>query len=193
VTTFFLVRHAAHEFQDQRLVGRMPGIGLAEAGLSQVEALRGHFRTVLLDRVSSSPLPRARVTAEALGRPVEVEDALNEVNYGSWTGLRPVDLTDDPNWRMWNRQRGSARVPGRESMVEVQDRVVGLVARLSRRLPDGQIALVSHGDVLRAALLFYLGMPIGEFARLTVDPGSVSQLRVEPWAATLVRLNQTTF
>jgi broad specificity phosphatase PhoE len=193
VTTFFLVRHAAHEFQDQRLVGRMPGIGLAEAGLRQVEALRGHFRTVPLDRVGSSPLPRARATAEALGRPVEVEDTLNEVDYGSWTGMRPVDLADDPNWRMWNRQRCSARIPGGESMVEVRDRVVGLVERLGRSLPDGRIALVSHRDVLRAVLLFHLGMPIGEFALLTVDPGSVSQLRVEPWGATLVRLNQTTF
>ena len=54
-------------------------------------------------------------------------------------------------------------------------------------------SLVSHGDVLRAILAFYLGMPLDFLARLAVDPGSVSQLIVQPWGPTLVQLNRTGF
>jgi len=78
-------------------------------------------------------------------------------------------------------------------MQEVQDRAVGAIQRLRRELRDAKVALVTHGDVLRAILAFYLGMPLDLLGRLTVDPGSVSHLIVQPWGPTLVELNQTSF
>ena len=193
MTSLYLVRHAAHVLQDQILVGRLPRIELSEAGLRQIEGLRRHFRTVPLDVIRTGPLHRARATAGELGAPVEVDDALNEIDYGEWTGHPPAQLSSDPAWRDWNVNRGAARVPGVESMQEVQDRAVEVVERLRRDRPDARVALVSHGDVLRAILVFYLGMPLDHLARLTVDPGSVTQLIVEAWGPTLVCLNQTNF
>jgi broad specificity phosphatase PhoE len=193
MTSLYLVRHGAHVLQDQVLVGRLPGIELSDEGRRQVEALRGYFRTIPLDAVRSGPLHRARATADALAPAVEVNDALDEIDYGEWTGRDLGELGADPAWQAWNTLRGTARVPGGEGMQEVQDRAVALVERLRQEFCDAQVALVSHGDVLRAILAFYLGMPLDLLARLTVDPGSVSHLIVQPWGPTLVQLNRTSF
>ncbi|MFL5334601.1 MAG: histidine phosphatase family protein [Geminicoccaceae bacterium] len=193
MTSFYLVRHGAHVLQDQVLVGRSPGIELSDAGRRQVEALARYFRTIPLDVVRSGPLHRARTTADALTAEVEVDDAMDEIDYGEWTGRDPAELGADPAWRAWNAQRGAARVPAGESMQEVQNRAVGAVQRLRRELRDAKVALVTHGDVLRAILVFYLGMPLDLLGRLTVDPGSVSHLVVQPWGPTLVELNRTSF
>lgn len=193
MTSLYLVRHAAHVLQDQVLVGRLPNIELSEVGRRQVDGLRRHFRTVPLDVVRTGPLHRARATANKLEAPVEVDDALNEIDYGEWTGRRPAQLSSDPAWRDWNVKRGAARVPGGESMQEVQDRAVEVVECLRRDRSNTRVALVSHGDVLRAILVFYLGMPLDYLARLTVAPGSATLLVVKPWGPTLVCLNQTNF
>jgi probable phosphoglycerate mutase len=76
-------------------------------------------------------------------------------------------------------------------MVEAQTRVVGLVERLRRKHPDGRVVLVSHADVIRALLLHGLGLPLDQFLRIEVEPGSVSVLQVEDWGARLLRLNDT--
>jgi broad specificity phosphatase PhoE len=193
MTSLYLVRHGTHVLQDQVLVGRLPGIELSDEGRRQVEALRGYFRTIPLDAVRSGPQHRARATADALSAEVEPDNALDEIDYGEWTGRDPAELGAEPAWQAWNALRGTARVPGGESMQDVQDRAVAMVQHLCRELCDARVALVSHGDVLRAILAFYLGMPLDFLARLAVDPGSVSQLIVQPWGPTLVQLNRTSF
>ena len=190
MTVFYLVRHAAHEVQDARLVGRMPGIGLGAEGQAQLQVLRAAFAPLKLHAARCGPLERARLTAAVLPVRCPVEPALDEVDYGHWTGSTIAELDGDPAWIAWNERRRTARVPGGESMAEVQERVVGLIERLRAELPDGSVALVSHGDVIRAALLHYLGLSLDLFARIAVEPGRFAVLQVEPWGATLLGLNQ---
>lgn len=190
MTVFYLVRHAAHEVQDAKLVGRLPGVRLGLEGVAQLQVLRAAFAEVKLDAARCGPLERARVTAEALPVPCPVEPALDEVDYGRWTGCTIAELEGDPVWIAWNERRHTARVPGGESMAEVQARVVGVIERFRTKLPEGSVALVSHGDVIRAALLHYLGLSLDLFSRIAVEPGRFAVLRVEPWGATLLGLNQ---
>src|SRR5215203_6843088 len=122
MATIFLVRHAAHDRVDRVLCGRMPGVGLGEAGRRQAEALARRFADAAVDAVWTSPLDRARETAEPiagrLGLPVRTSDGLAEIDFGAWTGLPFDALRDDPRWRRWNEARGSERPPPGESMGE---------------------------------------------------------------------------
>jgi len=52
------------------------------------------------------------------------------------------------------------------------------------------VVLVSHADVIKAALLYHLGLPLDAHARFDVDPASISTLAVGDWGAKVIRLNE---
>jgi broad specificity phosphatase PhoE len=189
VTIFHLVRHGAHVRQGMELAGRTPGLGLSDLGLRQLGFLRRQLAGRRLSAVRSGPLERAVATARCFGLPVEVSAALDEVDFGQWTGRHPAELSDDPRWRHWNTHRSTGRIPGGETMVAVEERAVGLIGELATGGHGGEIVLVTHGDVIRAVLLHFLGMNLDHWARLSVDPGSLSTLQVANCGACLTRLN----
>jgi broad specificity phosphatase PhoE len=55
---------------------------------------------------------------------------------------------------------------------------------------EGSVVLVSHGDVIKAALLYYLGMPIDAYCRFETEPASISTLAVGDWGSKVLRLNE---
>jgi broad specificity phosphatase PhoE len=191
MTVFYLVRHAAHATQGERLVGRVPGARLGELGRRQLRFLRERLAGLPIEAVHSGPLERAEETARALGLPVTIAPELDELDYGDWTGCSVEELAGDLAWEAWNRFRTGTRIPGGETMLQVQARSVGLVQRLQAEHPSGRVVLVSHGDVIRAVLLHYLGLSLDLFARVEINPGSLSVLAVEPWGARVLLLNQT--
>jgi probable phosphoglycerate mutase len=193
--TVFLVRHAAHDRVDRVLCGRLPGVGLGEAGRRQAEALARRFAAGGgVDAVWTSPLGRARETAESiagrLGLPVRVSDALCEIDFGAWTGQAFDALRDDPRWRRWNEARGSERPPGGESMTEAQTRAAAEVERARAEHPDGRVVLVSHSDVIKAVLAGVLGLPLDAYSRFEVSPASVSALAVWDGGGKVLSMNE---
>jgi probable phosphoglycerate mutase len=193
-TTFFLVRHAAHALLGRTLVGRMSGIVLGEPGLQQARAVALRLAAAGLDAVQTSPRERAVETAEPIaasaGLRLEVAAAIDEIDVGAWTGRSFDELRGDPRWTAWNTARSVTCAPGGESMLNVQARVVGHLDQLRAAYPDGRVAMVSHGDVIKAAVLYYLGLPVDAVARVEVGPASVSTLCVGDWGARLLSLNE---
>ena len=64
-------------------------------------------------------------------------------------------------------------------MIEVQDRMLRLIEHLCATHPEQMVALVSHGDVIKATLAYYLGVPLDLFQRIEISPASLSIVRVE--------------
>lgn len=194
-TTVYLVRHAAHDRVDSVLCGRMPGVGLGEDGRWQAEALARHFSRKAVDAVWTSPVQRARETAEpiavGLGLIAWDSDALCEIDFGAWTGRDFAVLRDDPRWRRWNEARGSERPPGGESMAEAQARAMGELERAREEHPDGRVVLVSHGDVIKAMVAGVLGLPLDAHGRFDIAPASVSALAVWEGGGKVLRMNET--
>lgn len=199
MTLLYLVRHADHDWVGRGIAGRM-GTPLNAEGRVQAERLGRWFGR---ERVTgqgatglwASPLPRTQQTAEpiarALGLPIRTADDLLEVEFGAWTGRDFPDLDPDPAWRHWNGARSLARAPGGETIAEVQGRMVGFINRLCSDDPDGIHVLVSHGDPIRAAVAYYLGVPIDLFLRIEVSPASISVLAIDGWTPRVLRLNGT--
>lgn len=194
-TTYFLVRHAVHGLLGEKLVGRMTGVALSAAGRKQAQQLVQRLAGERVTAIHASPRERTRETAaplaEHIGIPVHVAPELDEVDLGEWTGRSFEELKTDMRWEQWNKARLIARPPGGESMLEVQRRVVGHLETTRTAHPDGRIVVVSHSDVIRAALLYFLGMSIDEFARIEVSPASVSTVVIGDWGAQVVLLNET--
>lgn len=190
----YLIRHAAHGHLGRVLSGRTEGVPLSIEGQAQAAALAAALAPHHLAAIYSSPVLRARSTAEALavGREIDpvVAPALDEVDFGDWTGLAFDALAPDPAWQHWNRARGTARAPGGEAMAEVQARAGAFAARVAREHAGEAVALVSHCDVIRAMLAGYLGLALDRTLCFDVDPVSVSRVRVGDWGAHVLSINE---
>ena len=194
-TTFHLVRHGEHDHVNRTLCGRMPGVVLNANGREQARAAGRRLAALRPLRILTSPLERARQTADIVGEetdcPVEITEGLQEIDCGEWTGKAFEDLHKDPRWKDWNEARSVTRLPGGEMMIEVQARVVSYLERLRRLYENARLVLVSHSDVIKAAILFHIGVPLDLFSRIEIAPGSISTLIIGDWGAKLVSLNES--
>jgi probable phosphoglycerate mutase len=194
MTTFLLVRHASCDPVGVALAGRAPGVSLNEEGRRQAARLAvalGERRDIAA--VYSSPIERAwetaRAIADALGLAVDVAPALTEIDFGAWTGKTFEMLDDDPAWRRFNSYRSGTRAPGGEHMLEVQARAVAEIARLGVRHEGRTVVIVTHGDVVRAIVAYYAGIPLDLLQRVEIDPASVSTLELTEDSARILQLN----
>lgn len=193
--TLFLVRHATHADLGRRLTGRAEGVPLTAFGRKQAGAVGHHLASEGLTEIHSSPRERAVETAKAIARAsgsgVQIVEALDEIDFGEWTGVEFDALSGQPLWDAWNSARASSRVPGGESMSEAADRIAGHVRNLAATRPGGRIALVTHCDMIRALVATCLGLSLDNLLRFEIAPASVSRLVAGPWGSKLVTLNQT--
>ncbi len=196
MTTFYLIRHAANDWLGNAIAGwTAGGVSLNTEGRGQAERLAGRLARRGIAHIYSSPLERARETAApiaaALGLEVAVNEALGEVRFGDWSGKRLDVLERDRGWRLFNSYRSGTRPPGGELAVETQGRVVAELESLRARHPDETVAVVSHADTIRAALAYYLGIPIDLYQRMECLPASFSVLRLSDEGPVVASLNQT--
>ena len=193
--TILLIRHAEHDDFDVRLSGRRPGVALSERGRTQAAALARRLANAGVDRIEASPLERTQATAAAIAGicdvPVASEPALIEIDMGEWTGRELGSFGDDPAWRAWNAHRATARIPGGESMAEAQARIVAHLVATAARHDGRTVAMVSHSDVIRAAIAHALGLSLDNLLRFDIDPASVSRLVVGGWGAKVLGMNES--
>jgi broad specificity phosphatase PhoE len=194
MTVLHLLRHGEHVLQGRAAVGRTPGIGLSEKGRAEIAAVAERLAGDGVTALYASPLQRTRETAEIVGARLGLEvalcDELIEVDFGEWTGATFDAVRADPRWEAWRTQRSLATIPGGESMREVQRRAVEALLEIAQRPGDETVVLVSHGDVIRAALVFALGMPLDLFGRIEVGLGSLSTLRIDSGGIRVLALNE---
>lgn len=166
MTELWLVRHGQ---TDWNLARRYQGhsdtplnaTGLEQAGLA-AEALAGRSYTAIY----SSDLARARVTAEIIGRrldmAVRIDPRLREVNLGAWEGMVVADIQAQypAEWEARQTDRLYGRPPGGESVYDVAARIWPAVDDLVARHPDGAVILVSHGLALATVLCRAQGLPL---------------------------------
>lgn len=189
---FLLIRHAAHVHLDRIFSGRLPGVPLSADGEAQAGRLGAALAREKLDRILCSPLERTQQTADAIARAIapEPDDALIEIDMGDWAGRELGSFADDPAWTSWNTQRGTARIPGGETMAEAQARIVALLDRLATTDDGTTIAIVSHADMIRGAVAHVLGLPLDHMLRFDIGPASVTRIIWGDWGARLMSLNE---
>ena len=195
MSTFYLIRHAANDFVGNLIPGWMPGLSLSAEGQAQAERLAWKLLGRGITRIYSSPLERALETAapiaKALDLKVEVRDALGEARAGKWTGRRIDELEHDPQWRRFLAFPSGTRAPGGESLAEIQARIATELECLQARHPEETVAVVSHADIIRAALAYFAGIPADFWQRIEIAPASFSILTLDERAPRILKLNET--
>jgi len=183
MSRLLLARHGQSVSNAVRRFQGTQDVALSELGARQAEALGQAIRHLPIAAVYTSPLERARRTAEiaaaGLGVPLTQVDDLRELSLGDWEG-RTVEeiraLPGDP-YEQWVRDPPSCLPPGAEPLPEVQARVVSAMADIAAAHPNGQqVLVVCHGGVISAYLAHCLGLPLSSIWRLTLSNGSLTEV-----------------
>jgi probable phosphomutase (TIGR03848 family) len=190
-----LVRHGEHDYlKNGILAGRLPGIHLNENGKKQaikVGKLLSHFP---IKAIYSSPLERAMETAQAIASyfklDVVVRKPLLEMDYGEWQGQDIKNLRDRSSWETIQNLPSEFCFPGGESFNAAQQRIANEIKGLSKNLGKREmIVVVSHSDMIKLAICYYLNIHLDAFQRITISPASLTCLTIDGKDYTLLNLN----
>jgi len=193
MTVFYLIRHGSCDGLGAVIWGRTPGIFLNDEGKAQAQQLAEHFSEMKLDAIYSSPLERARQTAEAIACTAQLEvqeaPAFNEIDFGELSGKSFEVLAHDERWQRFHTQRSITRIPGGELFIEAQARAICELELLCAHHPDARVAIVSHSDLIKCVVGYVAGIPIDLLQRIEISPCSVSTIAIDEHEARLLGVN----
>ena len=157
----YLVRHGETDSNAEGRLLSFTDEPLNVRGERQAATLAEHLAGVRWDRAYSSPLARARRTAEiVLGRDPDapalvIEERLREMDFGPYEGWSESELEGDP--LAVTRRRDGAQLPGVEPEDAVAERMRSFLASLGDT--GGTTLVVGHGRALRILIATALGLP----------------------------------
>ena len=206
--TLVLTRHGLTDRSEpEQHLGQRIDVSINDAGRRQAQALARRLQPVRFDRAITSPLFRARETAEVLapGVRLEADPRLREMDYGAWEGrtYAQIDETDAALRRDWELAPDRLACPGGESGNQVGERVRAFLedlldehrrwhAKASFRAatsgwgasappPERPILVVAHSSTNRILLCVALGVGLRDYRRRFVQ--GQANLTVLRWAA----------
>jgi len=203
-----LVRHGeTHWNKDGLVQGADSDIELNDTGLKQARRLAAFLKDEPVSAVLSSPLCRAKATAEVIASqhqlPVETDEGLKELKVGDLEGTSISNLptTFSRFLLKWWRDGEAMKLPNGESLVDLQQRVWKAVEGLIERHRtsadpnrDGTaVVVVSHYFVTLAIILKALDLPLEYFIKFRLDLGGVSILEFRDHGARLLTFNDTSY
>lgn len=194
-----LVRHGETIWnRETRLQGGASDIDLNDLGKKQAEKVALALKGERLDAIASSTLKRALYTAQTIARyhnlAVETYPELKEIDAGSIDGLKGEEISrrHPEFFKQWATGM-IERIPGGESLREVQERAWSIVEKLRKRFPGGKVLIVSHTFVTSTIICRALGVDLRLSRRLTASNGGSSMLEFKSDYATLAYFNETCY
>ncbi len=191
----YLVRHG-HSTANAKaiLAGRDFKVSLSKLGVKQSISLARELQSKEFDSIFSSPLPRCLETLEPFvanvkGSKVQTLEGVIEMEYGDWSGKKLVTLARNKLWKTIQNRPSLVRFPNGESFMEMQTRALESVQNEAK--PGSQILICSHGDVIKAIIAGFIGLPLDSFQRLSIDPASITILEISDDRVSLKIMNNT--
>lgn len=198
MTTLYLIRHGATEANLRRpywLQGQGRDEPLAALGLRQAERVRDLLAPLQIAAFCSSPLQRARRTAEVVadGRPLEIVPTLQEGDVGRWEGrtYEEIERNDAAAFRAFQEDPARHGYPEGETFAQILERVLPALADLAARHEGQAVAVVTHQIVCRVYLGHLLGLPAANIRKLKTANGGISVVAYDQGQATAQTVNAT--
>lgn len=181
----YLLRHGetAYNADGNRYCGRTD-LCLTEKGLAQANLVYNQLKGMSFDAVYSSPLERARHTAEIASGSTEVitDQRIIEVDFGDWEGKTKEEfIAENPMlWDNWVKDPATSKAGGTgESALEVVNRVNDFYQELLEKHPSGKVMVVGHNGINRLYLAHKLGMPLKNYRQLVQENSSITLVELD--------------
>jgi len=179
-----LARHGETPWNAEGRYQGQEDIPLSPVGERQARLLGERLRELRIDKAVSSPLSRARRTAQlALGEEREAmlgtDAGLMEIAHGTWEGLLASEIAaqDPERLRAWRDAPDTVQMPGGESLGQVFERSWHALERAAEGLGDDQALLVvAHDAVNRVLLCRVLGIPMSRLWSFRQAPTTLNLL-----------------
>ena len=171
MTKVYLIRHGKTQWNlESRYQGANGDSPLLKDSYREIELLASSLQKIPFEHAYTSPLKRARVTAQALLNhlnpeiPLTIDSRLKEFNLGKMEGMHFEDVAAKwpevlKNFRHHPDKYDESLVEG-ESFLEVIARFRAAIEEYSRQYPNGNILVISHGAALNAAINALIGTPL---------------------------------
>jgi broad specificity phosphatase PhoE len=145
---------------------------LTPEGEKKAVTLKGRLKTLSFDAVFSSPLQRARRTAELAGYPdAQLIAVLREVDYGEYEGMTTKAIREmKPDWELY-----TDGCPGGETPAQIFARAMEFITLASA--VNGRVLAFSHGHFLRAVAIAWMRLDITAASSLHLDVATLSLVR----------------
>ncbi len=195
-----LVRHAETDWnQSMRIQGGSSNTPLNERGGKQAEGLALRLKPERLKAIYSSPLQRALDTARVISGyhqlEVEIEPSLKEIEVGELEGVSVAEMGKRLSQLLTANGPGGAlsRIPGGESLPEVQQRAWGTIQLLASKHPEGVLVVVTHFFVILTIICAVLKLPLSQISSFKLGTGSISAVALDEKATRLVLFNESCY
>lgn len=175
----YLLRHGETPYNadGNRYCGRTD-IGLTAKGIKQAEGVYQRLKDVAIDAVYSSPLTRARVTAEiATGGQVKTDQRIIEVDFGTWEGKTQVEFNaENPAlWAAWISNPAIAKAGGTgETGKQIVERVDAFFTEMLQKHSGQTIVVVGHNGINRLYMAYKLGMELKNYRRIFQENSAIT-------------------
>jgi probable phosphoglycerate mutase len=196
-THLFLIRHGETTFNYEGRVQGWLDVPLSDHGLHQAERIAHRLQHDTLQAIYASDLLRARVTAEAIGRalnlPVQLDERLREHMLGALQGLNSEEIRAQFPARVAQQAISTQRVPapGEEPMEQFAARVRACVEDIVAKHSGQNVVVVSHGGTIHVLLALYLGMDIHRPSSFHFGNASLTKVSFEGRRFRVYALNDT--
>jgi broad specificity phosphatase PhoE len=179
---FLCLRHGEIESNRNRIYAGRSEEPLTLRGRQQAMEAAKQLTSLGVDAIYCSPLRRTKETAEIIGsflgiRPV-AEKSFIEMRMGPWEG-KSEDLVsrEFPDaWQIWNTKPAELSLDGRETLTELQIRVLSGIEKLKRHNQDHNLLIVTHVAIIRVLLLHFQNLDLNLYRSLHIPNGIVFHL-----------------
>ena len=197
-TTLLLIRHGQTPWNALGKIQGCTDIALEPSGIYQAELLSKRLAGSFT-QLYTSPLKRAYETAKIIGRPNGLtpipNDALKEINFGSWEGLNFKEVAKRfPNdYKLWRSDPVlGPMTDGEGSLKNCSARGKKIMLELVHKHPGETIAVVSHGGFIKTSLLGLFDLPMTLYHQIAMGNTCLTTIRFdEDLRPVLMGLNDT--
>lgn len=161
-----IVRHGEAAGNHERYFQGHADGAISARGEQQLEALAARFESIDFDAIYSSPLTRARQTAEACNRrlklPLNIDERLIEINGGVFEGVRWAELPErfPEQAKLWDAQPWLFHPENGEAMTEVRERISNAILDIAAANEGKTVVIASHGCAIRNLICWAKNLPI---------------------------------
>jgi len=195
VARIILIRHGKTDWnRELRIQGGSSDTPLNAEGRQQAENMALRLSQRSIKAIYSSPLKRALETAEIIARhcniEMVVEKSLKEIEAGKLEGVTSAELGVRFS-ELLTQDGVSYRVPGGESLTDLQQRSWGIMQQINHKHPDGELVVVSHYFAILTVICSALMLPLSHITGFRLSTGSISIINLDEKEARLELFNDT--
>lgn len=193
-----LIRHGESKWNTLKKIQGQKDISLTDKGLKQAQLISNRLAKEKIDKIYSSDLRRAYLTAEAIGNKIGLGvtpmKEFREINFGIWEGMSNDKMLQEfyDDVLIWRSNPEKLKIKGAESIEELQKRAMkGINRIIDDNAEHDNLLIVSHSATIKTIILGLLNMDLTYFKNLTISNVGLTIIEFREYNRVLKVLNDT--